>query len=369
MGRKLQALVLACAALGAASAQAQTGELWEMTSQMTMPGMPAGMIPAQTTQVCQTEKFDKPPQQEEKSKCTISNLRQTPNRVTYDIKCEGNPPTTGSADYAFEANRTRVKGKMKIVSKEGEMVMEMTGRKVGACDAAEHRKAQMKPFDDAKRQSDAAMKQADDQAIKSCRQDLEKMQPGFGLVGLCAGGDQNYCAANLTSPAVKKACTTDLTEFCKRYQTRDGLLKIGSRKDTLDRTGKMCKQPVASVRARLCPAAVKDDALRFIAQQCPAEAKLIAQKECGGRAFSVAEGTKYFEFCGAYRGAVADAGDDAAPSSGTLSKPAARPAAQSQPSQPSQGSQASQPAAPAPADAASQAIQEGLGKLKGLFGR
>ena len=360
-----------CSALASAvlstSALAQTGELWEMTSQMSMPGMPAGMIPAQTTQVCQSEKFDKPPQQEEKSRCTISNLRQTPNRVTYDIKCEGNPPTTGSADYQFEANRTRVKGTMKIVSKDGEMVMQMTGRKVGACDAAEHRKAQMKPYEDAKRQSDAAMKQADDQAIKSCRQDLDKMQPGFGLAGMCAAGDQQYCQPNLLSPAVKKACTADMNEFCKRYQTRDGLLKIGTRKDTLDRAGKMCKQPVASIRARLCPAAVKDDALRFVAQHCPAEAKVIAQRECGGRKFSVAEGSKYFEFCGSYRGAVADAGDDDGSSSETLSKPAARPAAAK--SQPSQPSQPAQPSAPAPADAASQAIQEGLGKLKGLFGR
>jgi hypothetical protein len=162
---------------------------------------------------------------------------------------------------------------------------------------------------------------------------------------------------------VSKACTADLNAFCKRYQTRDGLLKIGTRKETLDRTAKLCKLPVASVRARLCPGAEKDEALRFVAMHCPAEAKVIAARECGGRAFSVAEGSKYFEFCGAYRGAVADAGDDDGQSSGTLSKPAARPAAQSQPSQPAQ------PAAPAPADAASQAIQEGLGKLKGLFGR
>jgi hypothetical protein len=356
---------LACA-LVSNVALAQTGELWEMTSQMSMPGMPAGMIPAQTTQVCQSEKFDKPPQQEEKSKCTISNLRQAPNRVTYDIKCEGNPPTTGSADYQFEANRTRVKGTMKIVSKEGEMVMQMNGRKVGACDAAEHRKAQMKPFEDAKRQSEAAMKEADDKAIKACRQDLDKMQPGFGLVGMCAGGEQAYCAPNIIRPSVKTACTADLNEFCKRYQTRDGLLKIGSRKDTLDRTGKLCKQPVANVRARLCPAAVKDDALMFIAQQCPAEARPIAQKECGGRAFSVQKGTKYFEFCGAYRGAVADSGDEDSSPSMSLSKPAATKPAAAKATAPTP---ASPPAAPEPADAASQAIQEGLGKLKGLFGR
>jgi hypothetical protein len=366
MGTGFARGALACALLVHAAAQAQTGELWEMTSQMSMAGMPAGMIPAQTTQVCQSEKFDKPPQQEEKSKCTISNMKQTPTRITYDIKCEGNPPTTGSADYAFEANRTRVKGTMRMVTKDGEMVMQMTGRKVGACDAAEHRKAQMKPFEDAKRQSDAAMKQAEEQAIKACHQDLEKMQPGFGIAGMCAAGDQQYCQPNILSPAAKTACNADISEFCKRYQTRDGLLRIGSRKDTLDRTGKLCKQPVANVRARLCPAAVKDDALRFVALHCPVEAKPIAAKECGGRSFTVAKGSKYGEFCAAYRGTLADAGNDddapsAAPASSrqTAAKPAApAPTAPAAPAQPSN-----------PGDAASQAIQEGLGKLKGLFGR
>jgi hypothetical protein len=359
--------VAACAALLATSAPAQqTGELWEMTSQMSMQGMPAGMIPAQTQQVCQGQNFDRTPGEQDRSKCTISNMRQSPTRIQYDVRCEGNPPTTGSADYQFEANRTRMKGTMRMQTRDGEMVMQMTGRKVGACNPEETRRAQQKQVDDLKKQAADAQKQSDDSLIKGCRADLDKMQPGFGLVGMCAMGEKAYCAPNATSPAVRSACTADMNEFCKRYQTRDGLLKIGTRKDTLDRAGKMCKQPVASIRARLCPVAVKEDALRFVAQHCPAEAKLIAQKECGGRKFSVAEGSKYFEFCGSYRGAVADAGDDDATSSGTLSKPAARSAAQSQPSQPSQPAQ---PAAPAPADAASQAIQEGLGKLKGLFGR
>jgi hypothetical protein len=360
--------IAVCSALACAAASnvapAQTGELWEMTAQMSMAGMPAGMIPAQTSQVCQSEKFDRPPQQEEKSKCTISNLRQAPNRVTYDIKCEGNPPTTGSADYTFEANRTRVKGTMKIVSRDGEMVMQMSGRKVGACDVGEHRKAQMKPFEDAKRQSDAAMKQADEQAIKACRQDLEKMQPGFGMVGHCSRRDDKDCVAMMksVSPAMKAGCVADLDEFCKRYQTRDGLLKIGTDKQRLEQTGRMCGVPVASVRGRLCPAAVRDDALGFVASQCPTEGKAIAQKECAGRSFTVAKGSKYGEFCAIYRGTYAEAGEDDAPGSPATSRPAAAKSAP-QPQQPAA------PAPPQPADAASQAIQEGLGKLKGLFGR
>lgn len=367
MGKVVAAGALALAAFAGAAQAQQTGELWEMTSSMSMPGMPAGMIPAQTQQVCQGQNFDRTPGEErDRSKCTITNMKQTPTRITYDIKCEGNPPTTGKADYSFEANRTRMKGTMRMVTKDGEMTMQLTGRKVGTCDPVESRRAQQKQVDDMKKQAADMQKQGDDQQIKACRQDLDKMQPGFGLVGMCAGGDKNYCSPNLTTPAVRTACTADMNEFCKRYQTRDGLLKIGTRKETLDRTGKMCKQPVASVRARLCPAAVKDDALRFVALHCPAEAKVIAARECGGRSFTVAQGSKYGEFCGAYRGTLADSGDDDAPSPSATSRPASAKSAQPQPSSPPQPQQ---PSAPQPADAASQAIQEGLGKLKGLFGR
>jgi hypothetical protein len=352
---------LACAALSGVAQAQQTGELWEMTSSMSMPGMPAGMIPAQTQQVCQGQNFDRTPGQErDRSKCTISNMKRSPTRITYDIKCDGNPPTTGSADYQFEANRTRMKGTMRMVTKDGEMTMQMSGRKVGACDPAEARRAQQKQVDDMKSQAAAMQKQGDDQQIQACHQDLEKMRPTFGVVGMCAAGEQAFCNPNATSAAVKKACTADMGEFCKRYQTRDGLLKIGNRKDTLDRSAKLCKQPVANVRAKLCPAAVRDDALHFVALQCPAEAKQIAARECGGRSFTVAAGSKYAEFCAAYRGTVADAGnDDDAPAP---SKARGRAASQAQP--------APAPAAqPAPADAAQKAVQEGLGKLKGLFGR
>lgn len=355
MLKRIASTALAGAMLVAGLAHAQqTGELWEMTSQMSMQGMPAGMIPAQTQQVCQSKAFDRTPGQEDPSKCKITNLRQSPTRIQYDVRCEGNPPMTGSADYTFEANRTRMKGTMRVVSKDGEMTMQLTGRKVGSCDPAETRRAQNKQVEDAKKQHAAIMKQADDEQIRGCRQSLEKMEPSFGVVGICARRSDQECKAMMggLTPPVKNACTANMKEYCGRYQTRDGLLRIGTSKARLEQTASLCGQSLASVRAKLCPAAVKDDALPFIAQQCPVEAKAIAQRECGGRAFTVAKGSRYGEFCAMYRGTLADAGGDDAPSSAAASQPA--------PQSPSQ---------PAPADAASQAIQEGLGKLKGLFGR
>lgn len=339
---------------GAALAQ-QTGELWEMTSQMSIPGMPAGMVPARTNQVCQSKEFDRPPEQPDKSRCTISNLRQSPTRVTYDLRCDGKPPTTGSADYTFEANRTRMKGTMRMNSRDGEMVIQLAGRKLGTCDAVEQKRAQDKKAADTVAQFEGQLKQADDQQINQCRQDLAKMQPGFGIVGLCAHRDDKDCRSMVPTvrPAVKAACTDTLSQYCKRYETRDGLSQIGSNKQRLEQTARMCGQPLATVRARLCPAAVRDDALQFVALQCPAQAKEIAARECGGRSFTVMRGSKYGQFCGAYRGTLADAGGD---------DDTASPAAPARPA-------AAKAASPAPADATQKAISEGLGKLKGLFSK
>src|SRR5256885_9001947 len=112
---------LACAVMlvSAWVRAADTGEMWEMTSQMQMAGMPAGAIPAQTQQVC-TSKDMRDAHGKKDSQCTISDLKESPARVTYTIRCEGNPPTTGTAEFNFEQNRSRMKGTMKIKTRDGQ---------------------------------------------------------------------------------------------------------------------------------------------------------------------------------------------------------------------------------------------------------
>ena len=361
----LRMVVFAALLVSASARAADTGEMWEMTSQMQMAGMPAGMIPAQTNQVCQSKEFDRHTGPDQ-SKCTISNLKQSPNRVTYDIRCEGKPPTTGNADFNFEANRSRMKGTMRMVTKDGEMTMQMTGRKLGqACDPQQAKGAQDKKVAAAKQQMEGVQRQADDEHIKNCNDGLDKMNPGgFVVVGACYRKEEPQCRqmSGGLSPKVKSVCTEKLTEFCKRYQTRAGLEKL--KDNGAKYAGEMCGVPLARVRAQVCPGAVKDNALVFVAHNCPTEAKVIAQKNCAGRSFTSLD-EKYGPFCSAYRGTLASSGDvgGAAPA-GTQGRSSAK----------TDTRKAQPEAAPAPESgkaAASPADQmkEGLGKLKGLFGR
>jgi hypothetical protein len=352
----LAALVYGLAFHGVALA-ANDGQLWEMTVQMNMAGMPAGMMQPRTQQVCQSKDFRNAHGNDGKSRCTISNLKDTPSRVTYDIRCEGKPPTTGKAEFNFANNRQKVDGTMQMSTGQGDMTMKMSGRNLGsACDPQQAKRERDEKVATAKSQVEGYQRQADAALIQTCNEGLQKMNPnGFGGVGHCRINPDANCQGMLAanSPAVKSACNEKIGEFCKRYQTRDGLEQIGaSNRMGADQAAKLCAVPLGKVRAQLCPGAVRDNALVFIAHHCPADAKAIAQKECAGRSFT-SMNEKYAPFCSAYRGTLAEQ------KRGTTA---------------SQRQAAPQPASePAPAPSAvpntTEAMKEGLGKLKGLFGR
>jgi len=349
-------IALACS-LAAAAQAANDGQLWEMTVQMNMAGMPAGMMQPRTSQVCQSKDFRNAHQSDNKSRCTIANLKDTPARVTYDIRCEGNPPTTGKAEFNFANGRQKVDGTMTMSSGQGDMQIKMSGHSLGsACDPQQARARQDAQVGAAKQQMADIQRQADDAHIKGCTDGLQKMDPnGFGAAGMCNKSDENQfpqIRASL-SPAVKSACSEKIGQFCGRFQTREGLEKVGALGRS-QQASKMCGVSLEKVQAQVCPAAVKDNALMFIARNCPADAKLLAQKHCAGRSFTSMD-EKYGQFCGAVRGKVAseDGEERAAPAR-------ARPA-----SQPASGAAK----APSTQDAGQDAVKEGLGKLKGLFGR
>jgi hypothetical protein len=346
---------------------ANDGQMWEMTIQMNMAGVPAGMMQPRTQQVCQAKDF-RNATGDKNQRCTISDLKDTPSRVTYNIRCEGKPPTTGKAEFNFQNGRQKMDGTMQLSTSDGDMTMKMSGRNLGsACDPQQNKTAQDEKVAAATRQMESLQRQGDDAQIMGCNDGLAKMQPlGFGTPGNCRiFQDSNCKALERTSPAVKSACNEKIGQFCQRYQTRDGLEKIAASGGTADHAAKLCAVPLAKVRANLCPAAVKDNALMFIAHQCPDEAKVIAQKQCAGRTFTSMD-EKYGQFCGAYRGRLASnkgedsgSGGDAAPATQSRSRTTVQPAAGA----------AKAPSAPTAQDAAQDAVKEGIGKLKGLFGR
>ena len=116
----------------------EMGDLWEVASQMTMEGMPPGMgMPAQTRKVCAAKEWNKPPvAPDERSKCEMVDFKGSPEKSTWKLRCSGPPATTGEGEITRTSPEAYT-GWMKMVAPQGTMTINLTGRRVGECDAGE----------------------------------------------------------------------------------------------------------------------------------------------------------------------------------------------------------------------------------------
>ena len=358
--------LFACAllALPLCVAAQNNDELWEIKSQMNIPGMPAGMG-AQTARVCQGKDPGKDATRDkDMQKCKVNDVKQTATRTTVTMTC---PEGRMVVDQQYNAARTEFKGSMKMTGKDGDMTMTTTGRKVGACDVQEAKRESDAKVAAAKKQvaagvaaSAAMQKQQSDQQIKQCNGAVQSMQyHQLGAYGQCyKKAESRDCKGlNQAYPEAVKTCGARVEEFCKRLQTADGFVKAKGDENA----AKMCGVTSKSVKAAQCPRAEKAGSLAFLGAYCPVEAKPLAEAQCTGRDYTSKLGGKYAAFCVNY---LANADFE----SGAKERPAA---ASPSPSQ-SQSQQQAAPPASEPAsttDQVKQGVSKGLDKLKGLFGR
>jgi hypothetical protein len=337
-------VALACIGMGTANG-ADRGELWEVTTQMNMAGMPAGMG-AHTSRVC-NETGDPKKQAEagNMQKCKITDMKQSGNRVTMTMSC---PEGTAVMEHVYNAAHTEYKGSMKMTMRDGnEMTMNTTGRKIGACDAQQAKRERDEKMAAMKRQSEQAnaqMAAADQQQMQSCAKAPEAMDLNLlGIYGRCDAmpGTCESMAKNESTKRVANACISSRAQLCKRYQTIEGFLKANGSEDI----ARACKLDREALIASHCPRAEKTQNLSYLARFCPEQAKTIAEQHCAGRSYTAAPRDKYSEFCSTY---VARS---------SLREPR-RPAPQPEAAKP-----------PQPQDAVQEGVTQGLNKLKGLFGR
>lgn len=328
-----------------AALAAQDGEQWEIT--MNVPGMPSGMG-GMTQQVCQDKDPKKqvvPGQQSEE--CKITDQKQSGNKTSITLNC---PQGRMYLENTYNAARTEYKGTMRMTSPQGETTMNMSARKVGACDATAERKkreAQVASIERQSAQAQDMMRQQREMQIGQCAEAVETMDYGkLGMYGQCKQHPE-YCQTMGSDPGNKQvmtACAARQAEYCKRYRTEAGFLK--AKADA--KAAEACGLSLDQVKAELCPGAAKREALAFLGRYCLAEAKPLAEKHCAGRDFTAlraGKGTrdKYDDFCMAYL------------SSASLAQ-APRPDAPSTPTA-------------NPADAVTDGVTQGINKLRGLFGR
>jgi hypothetical protein len=123
--------------LGAAGAAAEPDfreGLWEITAEVSMPGMPMRMPPSTRTQ-CLTKEDMVPAAPSGDQQCTVRNVKVQGNTVSYDLSCSapGNEMQGhGEVTYAGET----LQGKMQMrMPTQGNLPMTSTykGRRLGPC--------------------------------------------------------------------------------------------------------------------------------------------------------------------------------------------------------------------------------------------
>jgi hypothetical protein len=179
---------------------------------------------------------------------------------------------------------------------DGEMLMKMRGKKLGTpCDAAT-----------IKRQMVAVQAEATATIAENCRSAAKDMQLWS------FSGPQAMCK----DPA-------DLSILCERAATRSGVASF-LRQPVPARTelGVLCKTDFSVMKTQACTAAAKEEAattgvdaasdvLSFIGSTCPAETRVLAQRECAGRYYTGGNtnlSDRYRSFCTSYAANLLDSG-------------------------------------------------------------
>ncbi len=332
----LLGLAVAAAPLPARAAS-DTGDLWEDTIEMNLPGFPAR---PQVHKRCSPRGADAVPMAGKDQDCTLSDVKRSGGALSWKMSCAGNPPTSGSAEMVYEG-KERYRGTMTMNADGRTMTMKMSGRRLGECDAGEAKRQ----LAATRQQVAGAQKQADDAMAATCKGAVDAMMPQM------LGQDAGYgCAASYKA------------EFCKRLQTPAGFSTVAARRPSgvaglpsndLAESGAFCGVDGEQLRAGFCRSAEQNESLDFLAGSCLAAGygKAIAARECAGRSFSSPPAPRYRGYCSA----VTRAG---------MMQPAGRSQRAAVPVPAAETT----PAAAAPTPQA-QAVEAGKQLLKGLFGR
>ena len=127
-------VLFALSAADAAPAIKEPGDLWEVTSKMSMEGMPMEM-PATTQKVCAPKTWTEPPGGKTGKDCEVLDFKNSPTATTWKVRCAGPPAMTGEGQLT-RTSPDAYTGTIKVESEHGEMTMKLDGRRIGDCDRA-----------------------------------------------------------------------------------------------------------------------------------------------------------------------------------------------------------------------------------------
>lgn len=120
------------------SATGATGDMWDVTTQMTMEGMegmpegmPAMAMPPMKLKAC-AKRNEPPAPVDERRRCRRTDSSMSGNTYRWKEICAGPPESTGEGTITRSGNDAFT-GTIKYTSSEGNMKMNLSGRRVGTC--------------------------------------------------------------------------------------------------------------------------------------------------------------------------------------------------------------------------------------------
>jgi hypothetical protein len=139
---RIWVVVSCCLIAMAVSAQGQRkAGLWEVTSSMSMSGMPnMPNMGSRTQQVCVTQamidKYGGPYSNPQNAQCQVTNVSLSPTGMSADLSCTGRTSMTGTVKTVFlDANTTKTTMQMNMTTGNGQqmnMTMQSTATYKGA---------------------------------------------------------------------------------------------------------------------------------------------------------------------------------------------------------------------------------------------
>jgi hypothetical protein len=280
-------LTVAAHAADAAKPVREPGDLWEVTSTMSMEGMDMAM-PGMSQKVCAAREWSKPPVgNDDRSNCEVVDFKNTPTKTTWKMRCTGAEAMTGEGEIT-RTSPEAYNGWMKMTSDQGVMKMTIAGRRVGDCDAAESKRQMAQMQARAETQAAEGQKLAADMQKQACNAPLETMD----LRTMKA--QASYCEG----PTYKDA-------FCKRLDTAEGYKLVCERREQEPENGYIaaaafCGGDAEARTKRICDEALEKEILDLLEKCCISHAGPLAQRECAGRKYTSMIGSKYASFCATY---------------------------------------------------------------------
>jgi len=284
----MKKIFIACLALAAsafsAAAFSATGEYWEVTTKMDMPGMPFAM-PATTTKVCMPPGGEKDPKrtQDKKSNCEMTDVKTSGNKVSYKGKCvekDGTMNMEGESTH----ERDSYHGTMRMTGKSGGHDMDMkttySGKRIGgSCDTEELVKKAQAQEKEMKGQMD---KMCDTSGFNAYKW-VSSASLFIGPQPVCQGKKDALCEV------IRNDVPHDLQAFEALAQQE--------RAQGMPSAAKTCNVNLDNMKKSLCKAKARSGPQSFLDANCPAEAKAyreLARKReaCEGRGYTSGEALK-----------------------------------------------------------------------------